>query len=57
VSLQAREDPEYGCWAFPSSQPVTVAAGQTSDEYTMGGYTAGSTGGCGATDVTGSWRG
>jgi hypothetical protein len=65
VSLHARPQAGYGCWYAPSwadapafpSQPLTVAGGQTSANYTMGAYTAGSSGGCGATDVTGAWRG
>jgi len=65
IDLHDRPQPGYGCWyapawfgaaAFPS-QPLPVAAGQTSDIYSMGAYTAGAQGGCGASDPSGTWRG
>ena len=65
IGLHARPQAGYGCWyapawadasAFPS-QPRTFAAGQTSDIYSMGAYTAGAQGGCGASDPSGTWRG
>lgn len=65
VSLRARTNPGYGCWwagtwadagPFPDSG-LTLAAGQTSTDYVMGAYTAGTDGKCAATDVTGEWRG
>jgi hypothetical protein len=65
VTMHTRPQAGYGCWyapawadvpAFPS-QPLSVAAGQTSANYPMGAYTAGSTGGCGASDPSGEWRG
>ncbi|MGO9386308.1 MAG: hypothetical protein ACLP4W_30695 [Mycobacterium sp.] len=65
VGLQASPSPGYGCWyapgwadapAFPPGG-ITLAAGQSSAIYTMGAYTAGASGGCAATDVTGGWLG
>ena len=65
MTLQASPDSASGCWYAPSwadapafpAAGITVAAGQTSAIYTMGAYTAGSDGGCAATDITGIWRG
>jgi len=65
VALQTSSSPGLGCWYAPSwadapafpAAGVTVAGGQASAMYTMGAYTAGASGGCAATDVTGTWRG
>ncbi len=64
VTLQTSPNPGFGCWYAPSwadapafpAAGVTVAGGQASAMYTMGAYTAGASGGCAATDVTGTWR-
>ena len=65
VALQTSPSPGSGCWYAPSwadapafpAAGITVAGGQQSAMYTMGAYTAGASGGCAATDVTGTWRG
>jgi hypothetical protein len=65
VAVQASPNPGFGCWYAPSwadatafpTGGISVAAGQTSASYPMGAYTAGSDGGCAATDATGTWRG
>jgi hypothetical protein len=65
VTVTLRTDPgsSSGCWyapdwadapAFPSGG-VTLTAGQTSTQYTMGAYTAGSDGQCAASGDM--WRG
>jgi hypothetical protein len=65
VALHALPSPCYGCWYAPSwadapafpQAGITLAAGQSSQIYTMGAYTAGAQGGCAATDPTGLWLG
>jgi RTX calcium-binding nonapeptide repeat (4 copies) len=63
VTLQTDPDSSSGCWyapdwadasAFPSTG-LTLAAGQTSTQYTIGAYTSGSDGQCAAGGD--AWRG
>ena len=68
VSLQSRSESQYGCWYAPPSQTagaeipqfpgngISVPAGQQSTLYTIGAYTAGAQGLCGADDVSGDRR-
>ena len=63
ISFASRPNAAYGCWfdaalpgreAFPASS-ITLATKAVSSSYTIGGYTAGTGGGCAASDFTGQW--